>query len=251
MDSRLVIREPETIAALAEAAMLESRLGVAHAQIQTMDTELKALRDCKDAKRSLEVRVEGLLGKATGLEESFSRTTADLRAAQTTLLQLETGCAVYGLILHRRAKSGLEHTSVHPTNEGDPDPPCLRAGGYSKKVVPISLINVWTTVADLHLVIFAVSMWADTLEILRSEASFRRTFPSSSITSPRLLWDHNDDTFDEETRREQVSEGADNFEFSGRVGGELRTGLAAVQQQVSEGAEYTSGLVTEPNSDPQ
>ncbi|KAF5378369.1 hypothetical protein D9615_008747 [Tricholomella constricta] len=92
---RLIIRERETITALAEAAMLESRLGVAHAQIEAMDTELNVLRDCKDAKCLLELRVEDLLGKTTSLEESLSRTTADLRAAQTTLLQLETGCAVF------------------------------------------------------------------------------------------------------------------------------------------------------------
>ncbi|GLB45557.1 hypothetical protein LshimejAT787_2400150 [Lyophyllum shimeji] len=71
---RLLERERETIGVLAEAAALKAKLGVAHTQIDALETELKTLRDCKDAKCILELRVDELMQKIKGLEESLNTT---------------------------------------------------------------------------------------------------------------------------------------------------------------------------------
>ncbi|KAF5380096.1 hypothetical protein D9615_006221 [Tricholomella constricta] len=106
---------------------------------------------------------------------------------------------------------------------------------WAERTVREPTMSARSPVANPDLVIFHVSTWAATLKVLQAVDSFRRVFPQEEIFAPRLLWEHNNKPIYRRALGDQVSKGADQITASVslliREVGELKSGLAAVQQQ--------------------
>jgi len=105
---------------------------------------------------------------------------------------------------------------------------------WIKKTVPHSLIDIRTTPLNSDLIIFTMSTWTDTAKILRSADSFQRHF-RNQLSTPRLLWDYNDDPLNKNSLGDQVAKGASMI--SGNVASlsrqiqELRGEVTVIRRQ--------------------
>ncbi|KAG5654188.1 hypothetical protein H0H81_006570 [Sphagnurus paluster] len=93
---RLIIREQETIGALAEAEGCRERLSLAQAEITNKDAKIEELRVFKDTKVILELRIRDFVDKVGVLEDALatsnaevSRTREEVAGLQVRLAEME------------------------------------------------------------------------------------------------------------------------------------------------------------------